>query len=258
MSPLYVALRQLYRVGLAFGINGLELVRALRGLPAFLRDGLLYRHRRAANELPLRLRYLYPILGDRYEQAGTARGHYFHQDLWAAKRIHLAQPAHHVDVGSRVDGFVAHLLVFQAVTVVDVRSLSSNVPGLTFRQGSITALPFPDDSVPSVSCLHVLEHIGLGRYGDPVEPDGWLRGLTELQRVLAPDGRLYLGVPIGTERLYFNAHRVFQPATIIAAASRLTLATFSYVDDAGDLHENVEVERFQGAEYGCGLFEFRK
>jgi SAM-dependent methyltransferase len=251
-------MRRIGRLGLAFGINGLELVRALRGLPAFVRDGLRYGRRRTAGDLPLRLKYLYPILGDRYEQAGTARGHYFHQDLWAAKRIYRAQPSHHVDVGSRVDGFVAHLLVFRDVTVVDVRRLSGNVPGLTFEQGSITALPLPDDSVPSVSCLHVLEHIGLGRYGDPVDPDGWRRGLAELQRVLAPGGRLYLGVPIGTERLHFNAHRVFRPATIIAAASRLTLATFSYVDDAGDLHENVEVERFPGAEYGCGLFEFRK
>ncbi len=58
-----------------------------------------------------------------------AGGHYFHQDLWAAKKIFKRRPMTHVDIGSRVDGFVAHLLVFMPVTAVDIRYLDSNIEG---------------------------------------------------------------------------------------------------------------------------------
>jgi len=120
-------------------------------------------------------------------------------------------------------------------------------------------LEFDDNSLESISCLHALEHIGLGRYGDELNYNGWQEGLKELERTLKPGGILYLGVPIGRERVCFNAHRVFDPSTICDALGKLILESFSYVDDFGNYHERVpDFESLPVLEYGCGLFKFKK
>src|SRR5262249_53525396 len=159
------------------------------------------------------LRFL-PALSDRYMTSGVARGHYFHQDLWAARRIYGRQPRRHIDVGSRIDGFVAHLLTFREVEVLDVRALSTSVRGLHFRQVDLMGAENEDgESTDSLSCLHALEHFGLGRYGDTIDPDGWRIGLRRLVRMLALGGHLYLSVPVGPQVIEFNAHRIFAPET---------------------------------------------
>jgi len=164
-------------------------------------------------------------------------------------------------VGSRVDGFIAHLLVFMPVTVVDVRPLESKVTGLQFMRGDATSLDgWADNSVPSLSSLHAVEHFGLGRYGDRLDPGGSARAMAALARVVAPGGRLYFSVPIGVERVEFNAHRVFAPETILRtfAEHRLRLAAFSAVDDRGFLIPSADPLSFARARYSCGLFEFTK
>jgi SAM-dependent methyltransferase len=124
--------------------------------------------------------------------------------------------------------------------------------------GDITRLPFADASLASVSCLHVIEHIGLGRYGDPLDATGALRAANELQRVLAPGGKLFLSTPIGRERVCFNAHRVFSVTTILAMFSQLRLVEFSYVDDIGRLHVGAAPSNMPTLDYGCGFFELGK
>jgi len=201
------------------------------------------------------------VLYDDNASAGISDPHYFYQDLWAASKIYCHDPERHVDIGSRLDGFIAHLLVFTSVEVVDIRPLELRIPWLTFHQEDATELAgFADNSVKSLSCLHALEHFGLGRYGDPIDPDAWHKALRAMARVLAPGGRLYLSVPVGRERVIFNAHRVFSPATmaIDAALKGLKLHSFSLVDDQGRFHEDVKPEMGCGLEYGCGMFEFRK
>ncbi len=201
------------------------------------------------------------MLSDYHAGAGVARGHHFHQDLWAARRIFATRPEQHLDIGSRVDGFIAHLLVFMPVTVIDVRPLTTDVTGLNFVRGDATSLDaWADDSVPSISSLHAVEHFGLGRYGDRLDPNGASRAMGAMARVLAPGGRLYFSVPIGAERIEFNAQRVFAPATILQtfAEHRLQLAEFSAVDDRGFLMPSADPLSFTGAHYSCGLFEFSK
>ena len=252
-------LRTAYQMLCAFGLDGLTLLRAVRGVPAFLADWRRYGQSAGAERLPIRIASLRPALTDRFEAAGVASGHYFHQDLWAARRIFLARPARHVDVGSRVDGFVAHLLTFMPVEVVDVRPLVSRLEGLTFVQEDATALSrFEDGSLESVSSLHAVEHFGLGRYGDPVDPRACFLAMRSLARVLGPGGRLYFSVPVGVERVEFNSHRIFSPATILREFSALRLVSFSAVDDAGDIHLDADPARFASAHYACGLFEFTK
>jgi hypothetical protein len=164
-----------------------------------------------------------------------------------------------VDVGSRVDGFVAHLLVFMPVEVVDIRPLEPGVDGLTFVRGNGESLDsLAPDSVESISSLHAIEHFGLGRYGDPVNPAACFTAMTSLARVLQPGGRLYVGVPIGRERVEFNAQRVFAPTTILDGFRDLELLSFSAVDDDGNMRADVVPTDFAEARYSCGLFEFTK
>jgi SAM-dependent methyltransferase len=103
-----------------------------------------------------------------------------------------------------------------------------------------------------------MEHVGLGRYGDNVDPNGCFGGIRELQRVLAPGGRLYFSVPIGHERVEFDAHRVLAPETVLQSFDELTLREFSVIDDSGRLLEYASASNFSGADYACGLFLFER
>ena len=239
---------------------GFDIHRAatLRRLPRFMRHAAEYR-RQSDGRFPLTLGDLEPILTDFASEAGIARGHYFHQDLWAARRIFARRPRQHVDVGSRIDGFVAHVLTFMPVTVVDIRALDSTVEGLTFVRADMCRLDcFASASIESVSCLHAIEHVGLGRYGDPVDARGWHVALRELARILAPGGRLYLGTPVGRERVCFNSQRVFFPGTIIDSVADLELVAFSAFDDHDRFLANTAPAAFANARNACGLFEFTK
>lgn len=158
-----------------------------------------------------------PIL-DEWREDSAVLGAYFFQDQIAARWIHSLAPERHVDVGSRIDGFVGHLAVFREVEVIDIRPLRAAIPNIQFHQMDLMGEIPPEwiSSTDSLSCLHTIEHFGLGRYGDPVDPDGHLKGLVQLKRIVKPGGRLLLSTPIGPQRIQFNAHRVFSPETLIS------------------------------------------
>jgi len=245
----------------SLGFDPRLIYRAVLGFPSFFLNLLrlvVLRMRNGTGDFKI---VPFPILCDSVSNSGVAKGHYFHQDLWDARRIHVFKPSQHVDVGSRVDGFVAHLLTFMSVTVIDVRPLVSKVPGLNFIQKNMMDENGADGlSSESISCLHALEHFGLGRYGDPFDWNGWRKGLVNLSAILKVGGRLYLSVPIGPQVVEFNAHRIFAPQTIIKEAEKLGLLLheFSFVDDDGDFHSAAKVEEAAGCRFGCGCFEFIK
>jgi hypothetical protein len=204
-----------------FGFDPLRLWRSLCGLTHYLRD------RRSFQRGYHGALGWMPCLHDRYEEGGTTKSEYFWQDLQVARWIHATAPRRHVDVGSRVDGFVAHVASFRQIEVLDVRPISSRVPGITFRQAdlmdgqSIAYLTASGGGYcDSISCLHAIEHLGLGRYADPIDPQGYARGLANLAALLQPNGRLYLATPMGRERVEFNANRVFAPRTILSCAEQ--------------------------------------
>lgn len=242
----------------ALGVNPGR-IKSLRNIPRFLADLRQYNRLSTDGALPVRMGQLFPILGDYNDSAGSATGHYFHQDLWAARKIYRRRPPRHVDIGSRIDGFIAHLLPFMTVDVIDIRPLRSDIEGLRFVQDDATELrSFSDYSVDSLSSLHAAEHFGLGRYGDPIDPLGHVKFMAALERVLAPGGRLYFSVPVGEERLQFNGHRVLSSHSVLAAFPHLRLVDFAYVDDKGDLHLNGRLEECKDLNFGCGLFEFTR
>jgi Caenorhabditis protein of unknown function, DUF268 len=250
--------RLLARCARVFGLEPRELLHSLPEIPAFAKNLVEYNRRNNRPAFKPSLRHINPILSDHKAQAGES-GQYFHQDLWAARKIFSRRPESHVDVGSRLDGFVAHLLVFMPVTFVDIRAIDDPVAGLTFvRDDATTLAGFENDSLPSISSLHAAEHFGLGRYGDPIDPDACFRFMSALARVLQPGGRLYFSVPIGRERLEFNAHRVFGVETTLDSFAGLSLCSLSTIDDNGRLHEDVDPACVPRFELGCGLFEFTK
>ncbi|MEB3200918.1 MAG: DUF268 domain-containing protein [Synechococcaceae cyanobacterium] len=221
------------------GLDPLRLLRSLRSLPAFLAD---WRRFRQGYRGPLQL---VPCLQDRHEPGGSAEGEYFWQDLLVARAIHAAVPRRHLDVGSRVDGFVAHVACFREIEVFDVRPVAVQVPGVIFRQADLMQRPAPGEPDPwraccdSLSCLHALEHFGLGRYGDPIDPQGYRRGLERLASLLEPGGTLYLSVPLGRQRVAFNANWIFDPHHIIdlARSHALDLCSLTLIHAGGSLQQ---------------------
>lgn len=183
--------------------------------------------------------------------------HYFYQQLWAFKNILNSKPLAHLDLGSTV-AFSGYLAQTIPTTFADLRPPEINIKNLKILKANILNLPFDNESQESISCLHVIEHIGLGRYGDALNPNGSQQACAEIQRILKKGGRLYLSVPIGVERICFNAHRVFNPKTIIEYFPGLKLIEFSVVDDNGRFRENTNWQDFQLLDYGCGLFLFEK
>lgn len=219
-----------------------------------LRDRSRYRRLPAAE--PLRWADEFPQLWDRLPSSPYDQ-HYFFQDTWAANRIAERRPARHIDVGSRVDlaGFLTSLT---EVVFVDLRPLEVDVERLTSVKGSILSLPFDDGELASVSCLHVAEHIGLGRYGDELDPMGTLRSARELERVLAPGGRLLFALPVGRPRVEFNAHRIHAPEAIVEMFASLTLVEFAGVDDDGRFARRRELVELADSSYACGMYDFEK
>lgn len=183
--------------------------------------------------------------------------HYTHQDAWAAREIFERRPAEHVDVGSRVS-FVIGLAAFVPVTFVDVRPLPIELPNLNPIAGSLLEMPFADRAVASLSCLHVAEHVGLGRYGDPLDPSGTVASAAELARVLAPGGTLWFGLPVGRPRTNFNAHRVHDPRDVPGWFEGLRLDAFAGVDDDGRFLASAEPAALADCEWACGLYRFTR
>lgn len=211
------------------------------------------------------------VLADYRANAGAIDLHYFFQDMIVASQIIEKKVSRHWDIGSRLDGFVSHLLACGIRTsVIDIRpfqeiNIGYGVAKLDFIQADATNLEeIPDETIESLSALHSIEHFGLGRYGDEINPDAWRVAIQNMSRVLAVNGTLYLSVPVGQkEKLCFNAHRVFQPQTICEAANELNIQGMYLVHSGKvlffDSKEIAEQSYFAHmGSYDCGIFVFSK
>lgn len=215
------------------------------------------------------IRALAPMILDRYKTDGSIDSHYLLQDIYVARKVIETQPAQHFDVGSRVDGFVAHLLASLKgkITIIDIRPLPIKIGNLDFVQADATNLEGLDDnSVESLSSLHAVEHFGLGRYGDKVNPMACFTAMKSLQRVLRENGRLYFSVPIGKkDGVYFNSHRMFHPLTILETFNELELLEFSYIHNykvitfnGEEVKRLLEEDQISISDYDCGIFIFAR
>ncbi|NUN70023.1 MAG: DUF268 domain-containing protein [Bacteroidetes bacterium] len=194
----------------------------------------------------------YPCLTDKTESTPLDPV-YFYQDTWAARKIFESKPDHHYDVGSsaKTIGIISQ---FVPTTMVDIRPVELKLDNLYFTKGSITALPFEDNSIGSISSLCVVEHIGLGRYGDPLDQFGSEKAIAELVRVTKPGGSIYFTVPIESEnRTYFNGYRSFTLDYILKlfASCELIESRFIYGRTLFEVHA-------PKSNSGIGLFLLRK
>jgi SAM-dependent methyltransferase len=252
-NPAYNAGYLLYRWVKPL-IDPIRAARSVPGYVRYMRDWLRYGRLEGAE--PRAIIDTAPQLGDDTSLTPFDR-HYFYQDIWAFRKIKESGVEAHVDVGSRID-LIGFLSVICRVRFVDIRPLVVDLPNFQCVSGSILDLPMENDSIPSLSCLHVAEHIGLGRYGDPLDPHGTRNACRELARVLAPGGNLYFSLPVGKPRLCFNAHRIHAVEQILEYFRGLNLVEFSGIGDDRRFVTNIAPDTFQNADYACGLFHFTK
>jgi hypothetical protein len=198
----------------------------------------------------------YPRLTDRTASTDFD-AHYVHQGPWVFRHLLDRMPARHVDVASYV-GYLGFFSAIAPTEFVDIRPPALELPGLAVAEGSVLQLPFADRSVESLSCLHVIEHIGLARYGDPLDAHGSEQACVELARVLAVGGHLYLSLPVGRPRIYFNAHRVHSVEQVLRFTRELEFVDLSVVLDDGSFVASCSPEIVARQSYACGMFRFTR
>lgn len=228
-------------------------VKGLRGYLYYLRDLFLYRRIPGAESILLS--ETYPQVYER-SPGHSIDAHYYYANGWALRRILSENPDLHVDLASQAI-FSNALGASLPVVYLDYRALRVDI-NLDVVQGNVLELPFANGSIKSISCLHVVEHIGLGRYGDQLDPEGTRKAIRELARVTAVGGTLLVAVPVGRHRVCFNAHRVFSPKYLPDLIPDLILDEFSAVSDEGRYIENARLSDFDESDYACGLYRFRK
>lgn len=208
---------------------------------------------------------IYPIIVDKFLPAGTTKSQYFHQDLYVATKIYQNNPKHHFDIGSRIDGFVAHVASFRKLTIIDIRTLEINKKNIDFLQMDLMnpKLSEFENKMESLSCLHTIEHLGLGRYGDKLDINGHLKGLNNIFKLLKTNAFFYFSVPLGLNKVYFNAHRTFSIDYLLKyLKGKFILEEFSYVNDQGIFFEKVnlnkDIHKLNSLKFGLGIFILRK
>jgi hypothetical protein len=210
---------------------------------------------------------LYPVYKDKSEHAGEFSFQYFYQDWFVAKQIYSNNPKRHIDIASRIDGFVAHVAVFRPIEVFDIRPLNLNIPNIIFKQMDIMdSNNLKKECTDSISCLHAIEHFGLGRYGDPICFEGHLTAFENIGLMLKRGGKFYLSTVFGEQRIEFHAHRVFSLKYLLKMVSvNYDITNFVYVDDRNNFNEinlldvsDDDKANNLGCSYGCAIFELTK
>lgn len=226
----------------------------------FVEDDMMkYKELNTREEFEIQEEWLYPIVTDKYA-TNSGMNVYFWQDLWAAKHIIADGMKEHWDIGSRVDGFIAHLLAVDIkVNMIDIRPFPGTAENLFTVIDDATLLrQFEDNSIPSLSAMCSLEHFGLGRYGDPIDPEACFKCFSQIQKKLNKGGKLYISVPVGQDRVEFNAHRIFYASTIIASFDKLNLIEYSVIVD-NKIDYNVDIHKYDSYRgHVTGLFYFKK
>lgn len=216
----------------------------------------IIRYYRLPNSEKFYWKNISPKIHDKFSDAGVS-GTGFYQNVWAFRLIFESGPAKHIDIGSN-SLLIGILSNITHVTFIDIRPLNVNLDNLEFKQGDILNLPFDNETISSMSCLHTIEHIGLGRYGDKLDPKGSENAIKELRRVLAPGGNIYISVPVGRPRVNFNCRRIFSPHYIVERFHDLTLREISGVGPDGLFYRHIDPDVLANMEYSIGLFWFEK
>jgi SAM-dependent methyltransferase len=217
----------------------------------FIRFRKLNRHRGK-----VLFRDIYPCLNDRISTTPFDQQYTYHP-AWAARILAKTRPAEHVDFSS-ILYFGTMLSAFIPVRFYDYRPAQLDLSGYQSGFADLCKLDIPDNSIQSLSCMHTVEHIGLGRYGDQLDADGDIKAINELKRVLKPGGNFLFVTPVGRPVVQFNGQRIYSFEQVMEYFAPLTLLDFSLIPDAGGLIENADPSLVKEQTYGCGCFWFTK
>lgn len=235
-----------------------KLLKNILFTPLIWRDFKNFKNINKEKRFPARLKDLYPQPFDKTILTGFDR-HYVYHTAWAARCVKEINPEKHIDIASSLY-FSGIVSAFIPVDFYDYRPADLQLSNLNTKAIDITKLPWDDKTITSLSCMHTVEHIGLGRYGDPLDADGDKKAIKEITRVIKPGGNLLFVVPIGSQaKIMFNAHRIYTYEMIIKLFSDLNLHEFSLIpENHGPMLKNPKVNNMKLGNYDCGCFWFKK
>ena len=266
ITALIIKARCTFQKG-AYCVRKLIVVKRVYQLYKYVRQYLLYlwefmefiKISRIRSDFTIGWKDRYPCLNDKTTSTSFDRHYVFHT-AWAARCVVQYKPTKHIDISSSLY-FCSILSAYVPVEFYDYRPAKLDLDNLKSQHGDLLHLPFKDGEVSSISCMHVIEHVGLGRYGDCLDSVGDLRAIAELRRVLAPNGHLLFVVPVGQQKVAFNAHRIYSYEQIVGYFSDLMLNEFSLIPDteiAGGLVRHADPSLVKIQNYACGCFWFQK
>lgn len=221
----------------------------------FLRNFFSFK-KASDNRFTINLKDIYPCLSDKTDTTPFDT-HYIYHPAWAARVLARTKPTYHVDFSS-ILSFGSIVSAFVPIKFYDYRPAKLKLPNWESGFADLTNLSFEDNSIPSLSCMHTIEHVGLGRYGDALDPQGDIQAINELKRVLQPGGDFLFVTPVGEQKIEYNAHRIYSYQHVIELFSGMELKNFSLVDDQGNFIEDADPSLVEKQRYGCGCFWFKK
>lgn len=246
------------------GMNPIKLIRFLWSLGWLFKDYINLKKQLKKNN-DFEIKRLFLIADDKFDNSGSGKWHYFYQDLFVAQRIFNNNPERHVDIWSRIDGFVAHVASYRSIDVLDIRPLDNPIDNVNFVQCDLMGdCSLLYNSTASISCLHTIEHFWLWRYGDTIDVNGHLKWLDNIYNILQIWWTFYFSTPIWPQRIEFNAHRVFSLNYLLSYFNdKYEITSFVYVDDNWLLHKNAEltednIKNNFWCIFWCWIFELRK
>ncbi len=243
------------------GIRGIyEFIFSIYSLPRFLKERAQFITSGSGKErFPLRWSDTHLTLLDATKRT-PFDPHYIYHPAWAARILAETRPSHHVDIASILT-FPTIVSAFIPVTYYDYRPAPLTLRNLQSLPGDLYRLPFADNSQESLSCMHTIEHVGMGRYGEPIDYDGDIKACRELSRTLKPGGNLLFVTPVGRARIAYNAHRIYSYEQVLSLFPDLQVKEFSLVPDnykeLGFLSP-ADPSLIAHQKYGCGCFWFTK
>ena len=222
----------------------------------YLNDLNLFRTLDQRKRFELNNKDLFPCLNDKTEKTGFD-AHYIYHPAWAARILKQINPKKHIDISSTLH-FCSIISAFIPTEFYDYRPADLKLSRLMNGKADLTQLPFKTATIECISCMHTIEHIGLGRYGDPIDPDGDIKAILELIRVTKSGGSILFVTPVGKPKIMFNAHRIYDPAMVIDLFNGCEIKNFALVTDENDFIYDASISDGSLQNYGCGCFWFIK
>ena len=251
-----IYIRRVYIYLTTFGIDLKKTYYLIKYLFKFLKDLSNFKKKGG------RVKNIYPFFENFTFNSSEFKNQFFHSDLLIAQKIYVQNPKNHLDIGSRIDGLVSHVASFRILDFIDIRSVDINPHKniKTIKMDIIDNEIKNQKKYTSISSVGVIGHIGLGRYGDKIDPEGHLKAINNICNLCESNGVIYIMVPVGKNGVEFNSHRVFNPNEIVDLFknNNCNLIEFHLVDDYGELKIDFDPKEAVNLNFGGGIFIFKK